>query len=815
MKSSLEPAFSHRRVQVFTALLGSLFVVLVVRLYVLQVLRGEEYQQKSQENFVQERRVAHARGLIFDQAGRVLVDNRPSHDVSVTVAFLPDSAKVLGQLLAPLGLSRPELASIDRQVLDLVETDEVVVVADDLSVDECAAVEERRVRFDVRGADVEIEAVPCRVLVRPREFPSRASIFRRLRELVGLPVADMKLRVDAAMQRASGLGRFKPTVLLEDVGYVVYARIEQSISLGELPGVDVIDTQTRRYRNNGRAAHLLGYLNEISPDELKRQEENILAGTMKDDAPRYALGDLIGRRGVEGSYERVLRGKDGIDRVVVDAKGRAKGSSWAEQLLGDGRLTPPTPGHSLVLSIDDDLQATAENAFNGIAGSVIAMEVDTGYVLALASFPTFDPNIVAGPWAREIKRALDLDKNRPWTNKAIQEHYAPGSTFKAITAAAGLRDREITETSTRSCPGYFRLGRNSWRCFNRDGHGPIALVRALQFSCDSYFYSLGYDLGPDRLSATGRLFSFGSRTGIDIGGESPGIMPDKPYYVRRFGAYTPGLVVNNAIGQGDVTVTPLQLAVAYAAIANGGKVMKPQVVRQVLDAQGSVVEEHAPVQVADVGLPAHDLGLLKEALAHVTDPGGTASGLLRRTDRYAEMSTWLRESGVTIVGKTGTAQVVQLSKKVRHVRAEDMPYEQRDHAWFVGFAPYDAPEIVVVTMTEHGGFGGSTSGPVTGEVLRTWFTKVRGRGRYAALPPIEARRKTVSTKAADETSEESAPVSHDPEHDDGDVEPTDAAATGLLPSAPLFPTTPDVPATPLPSSPSAPSNTSTADEAAR
>jgi penicillin-binding protein 2 len=787
MKSSLEPAFSPRRVQVFTALLGVLFAGLIVRLYVLQVLRGDEYQQKSQDNFVQERRVAHARGLVFDQAGRVLVDNRPSHDVTVTVAFLPDSARVLGQLLAPLGLARDELAAIDREVLALVETDDVVVVADELGPEDCAAVEERRARFDIRGADVEIEARPCRVLVQPREFPSRASVFRRLRALVGLPIADMKMRVDAALLRASGLGRFKPTTLLEDVGYVVYARIEQAISLGELPGVDVVDTQTRRYRNNGRAAHLLGYLNEISPEELRRQEDGIAAGTLKDDAPRYSMGDLIGRRGVEGSYERMLRGKDGIDRVVVDAKGRDKGARWAEQLLGDARLTPPVPGHSLVLAMDDDLQATAEAAFNGVAGSVIAMEVDTGYILALASFPTFDPNVVAGPWARDIKRALDLDRNRPWTNKALQEHYAPGSTFKAITAAAGLREREITETSSRSCPGYFRLGRNTWRCFNREGHGPIALVRALQFSCDSYFYSLGYDLGPDRLAATARLFSFGSRTGIDIGGESPGIMPDRAYYVRRFGAYTPGLVVNNAIGQGDVTVTPLQLAVAYAAIANGGKVMKPQVVRQVVDAQGNVVQDHAPVQLADLGVPTHDLDLLKESLAHVTDPGGTASGLLRRTDRYAEMSAWLRESGLTIVGKTGTAQVVQLSKKVKHVRAEDVAYEQRDHAWFVGFAPYDAPEIVVVTMTEHGGFGGSTSGPVTAEVLRTWFTKVRRTGRYADLPALPPPQRRGKVQEDTTTTEESAPVSHEPEDDPEHArehDDADRTADGAMPAAP-------------------------------
>ncbi|MDP2341591.1 MAG: penicillin-binding protein 2 [Deltaproteobacteria bacterium] len=766
MKSSLEPAFTEKRVNVFTALLGLFFIGLIVRLYVLQVVKGEEYQQKSQDNFVQERRIAHARGLIVDQAGRVLVDNRPSHDVTVTVAFLPDSTRTLGQLLFPLQLTKPEISERDKEILAAVESADEIVVADDVDGDACDEIEERRARYDVRGVVLEpLADGGCRVVVTARDFPSRAGVFRRLRDVTGLAPADMKARVDSAMQKAAGLGKFRPSVLLEDVGYVVYARIAAAASLGELPGIDVVDTQKRRYRNLSRAAHVLGYLNEISPEELKKHDEQAVGGTLKDDAPRYVLGDLLGRKGLESSYESVLRGKDGVERVVVDAKGRTKGKRWAEQLLGDQRITPPVAGSALVLSLDDEMQAAAEDAFQGVAGSVIAMEVDTGYILAMASFPAYDPNLVTGPWSKEIKRSLDLDKARPWTNKAIQDHYSPGSTFKAITASAGLRHKLITETSSRPCPGFFRLGSTMWRCYSRGGHGSIALVRALQYSCDSYFYSLGYDLGPDRLAETGRLFSFGSRTGIDIYGESPGIMPDKAYFVRRNGAYTPGNVVNISIGQGELTVTPLQLAVSYAALANGGKVMKPQLVREVRDAMGATVHAHEPVQVADINLDEHNLALMKEALAHVTDPGGTASGLMWKRDKFADMSKWLRESGVTIVGKTGTAQVVKLSKLVAHVKAEDMPYEQRDNAWFVGFAPLDKPEIVVVTMTEHGGFGGSASGPVTAEVLRTWFTKVRGKGRYSDLPALPPPKKIVTwvPKKVEEPTEESAHVPHDPE----------------------------------------------------
>lgn len=763
MKNSLEPAFDMRRVVVFTALISCFFLVLIGRLYVLQVREGASYLQKSEENFVQERRLAHTRGLILDQTGKVLVDNRPSHDIMLTAAFLPDSARALRQLLHPLGLARQELRDFDQLILDAVDEQLTVRLTSLDDVDDCEEIEERQRRYEIRGVQIAPRPDGCDVLVDAAVFPSRASVFKRLQRLLELPDDEMKQRTELAMQKSSGLARFKPRLFIEDIDYLAYARVEQAISLGDLPGIDVAETQKRRYREGAHAAHILGYLNEISPEELKKQAAAIEADELPEDASRYVLGDLVGRKGVELAYESTLRGRDGVERVVVDAKGRTKGKGWAETLLGEGRIDPPQAGHSVVLAIDDDMQRMAEEAFNGQAGSVVALEVDTGYVLAMASFPDYDPNIISGPRARQLKRQMDLDTNRPWTNKAIQDHYAPGSTFKAITAAAGLRNNLITETSTRMCPGYFRLGRATWRCYNRGGHGAIALIKALQYSCDTYFYSLGYDLGPDRHADTARLFSFGSRTGIDIGGESPGIMPDRAYYERRFGAYTPGLVVNNAIGQGDVTVTPLQLAVAYATIANGGKVMKPQMVREVLDAEGNVVEEHPPVQMADIGIAPEQMALLSEALSHVTEAGGTASGLYWRRDRYADMSAWLRDTGITIVGKTGTAQVVRLSKSVAHVRAEDMPYEQRDHAWFVGFAPKEHPEVVVVTMTEHGGFGGSTSGPVTAEVLRSWFTSVRGKGRYADLPEIVYEKKVFAPRTQKTDAVETDHVDHAPE----------------------------------------------------
>lgn len=777
MKKAFEPAFDARRVAVATILIGVFFFGLIVRLYVLQIVKGEEYVAKGQSNFVQERRIAHARGIVTDQAGRVLVDNRPSHDVYMTVAFLPDSTRTLTKLLAPAKPSKAEIAEIDKLVLSKIdEPHDLMTLKDGLDVVSCGEIEAYADKEELRGVLVEnsIDGT-CSVTAHARDFPSRAAVFRRARELVGLSAEEMKERVDSALNKSRGLGKFKPTLLLEDIGFDAYARLEAAASLGDLPGIEVVDSQKRRYRHKTLASHVLGYMNEINPKEMEQKK---LEG--------YFLGDMAGRRGIEASHEVELRGKDGIEPVVVDAKGRNKGQRFAEELLGPDRISAPIAGQSLVLSIDEDMQRAAEDSFQGLAGSVVAMEVNTGFILAMASFPAYDPNQVTGPWSKEYSKLLTADPLRPWNNKAIQEHYAPGSTFKAITAAAGLRNKLIDEDSKRACPGFFRLGRSTWRCYNRGGHGPIALVRALQYSCDSYFYSLGFDLGPDRLAEGARLFGFGSRTGLDLDRETPGIMPDRAYYVRRFGAYTPGLVVNNSIGQGDVTVTSLQLAVAYAAIANGGTVYKPQLVREVRDADGGTVALHDPIVAAEVGLDKNTLALIKEALAHVTDPGGTASGLMWKKDKFAEMSQWLRESGVTIVGKTGTAQVVKLRKDVAHLEVKDTDYLQRDHAWFVGFAPYDNPEVVVVTMTEHGGFGGSTSGPVTAEVLHSYFTKVRGNGRYANAAPLPPPKRTYAPpkKKEDEPSEEpTPPTAIEPETDlkaPPDAEP-------VMPAQPLPP----------------------------
>ena len=699
--------------------------IIVMRLFYLQVVRGEVYQGRSESNFIQERPISHSRGMIFDQAGMPLVDNRPAHDLYVTYAMLPDTTKTLKQLAPWLKLEKIDIKKVSEKIALAAQKKEKkqFEIATQLSRADCHSLESLIERDQIPGLLLVYshrEQKSCSAVVDPLLFPSRRGAYKQLQELIGLSDDELQNYVVLAEKKANGLGQFKPILFLSDIGSDAYARIEAAISIGAISGVAIFDSIKRRYIHGKRAAHALGYLNEISSEELKKKKAD------------YRPGQRIGRKGLELIYEEVLRGKDGVERYVVDARGRRYKNAWEEVLLGENRIEPPTAGRSLILSIDDELQQVAERSFAGKAGSVVALEVGTGYVLALASFPAYDPNEIIARNNRKILQDLTKDPLKPWLNKAIQEHYAPGSTFKAITAVAGFENNLLDPKAKHYCSGTFHLGNASWRCFKREGHGPIDLVEALKTSCDVYFYNLGYLLGPDRLASTARLFGLGRKTGIELDMEIPGIIPDKAYYKKRLGYYTPGLVVNTGIGQGDVTVTPLQLAVAYDALINGGTIYQPQLVRAIVDVDGEHVFEKVPIPIARLKEDENDLRLVKEGLSYVMKPGGTAQGLMWRGD-MPELSKWLRESGVIIGGKTGTAQVVRLSKSIKHVEPGQVSYLQRDHAWFVGFAPADNPEIVVVAMTEHGGFGGTTSAPVVAEVIKTWYEKVRGRGRYTHL----------------------------------------------------------------------------------
>ena len=375
-----------------------------------------------------------------------------------------------------------------------------------------------------------------------------------------------------------------------------------------------------------------------------------------------------------------------------------------------------------MLSLDLDLQRVAEASFLSEdpeqpkkMGALVALDPRNGDVLALVSSPSYDANAFAGGIDRSTWNALNLDVWRPLQNRAIAGVYPPGSTYKAIVAAAGLAEGVIDATTVVTCPGHFRLGRRVYRCWKRGGHGPVDLARAIAESCDVYFYELGKTLGVETLARYAKRFGFGSATGIDVRGEVPGLVPTPEWKLRARGEpWVGGETISLAIGQGANLTTPIQLAVAYAAIANGGRLVQPRVVLRRETWDGVVIEETQPIFRAENIIAQPILEMVKSALTRVVmDPRGTG----RRA----------RVPGIIVAGKSGTTQVVSLDL-VEGLEPEEIPLRYRDHALFVAFAPVESPEIVVVAIVEHaGGGGGAVAAPMVQKVLAKYFQKTEGR----------------------------------------------------------------------------------------
>jgi len=595
----------------------AVFLVLLGRLYQLQILRGDEYKEKADENFVKELRVPADRGQVLDRRGRVLVDSRPSFDVTLGPAYCGKQCQeVLARLSALLALSPEEVE---------------------------------------RG--------------------------QRL------------------LAAARGLDRFKPFTLKVDVKREELDVLEANAM--DLPGVDVQPVPHRNYRQGPLGGHLIGYMNEVGADELKRLNEEL----QRSSSPQgqYQLGDYVGRRGLERRFERELRGVDGKKMVAVDAKGREK---EGDLIAEENRLVPARPGNNLVLSLDWRLQELAERTFPGTAGAVLMMDLKTGFLLVLVDRPAPDPNKMSGRiTAAELAQIHD-DPLQPELFRAIQQHYHPGSTFKAITAIAALEEGLYRPGTVVQCPGHFSMGSARWRCDKDSGHGAVDFTHALGASCDVFFYQAGAQLGADLIAKWGRIMGLGAPTGFDVAGEVPGVIPDVAWHDARVpGGYQRGMAVNLAIGQGDVNVTPMQQLVLYGALATG-ILWKPQVVLRVEGADGRVLQESAPQERGRVGLkPSTRETVLKGLLAAVNEPYGT--GYLQR----------LQE--MTVAGKTGTAQVVKMG--ATRLRADQVGYFQRDHAWFAAFGPAEDPQVVVVVLNEHSGFGASNAAPTAKALLKAWF----------------------------------------------------------------------------------------------
>jgi penicillin-binding protein 2 len=518
-------------------------------------------------------------------------------------------------------------------------------------------------------------------------------VLPRLAELLSWDEAQ-RLKVDAAVKASRRSGPFQAVPVKIDLERDEYDRLNARRDL--LDGVDVVPVPHRNYRAGSVLSHVLGYMNEITPEELER---------LNSDGARYALGDYVGRRGLERYYEAKLRGMDGVRREVVNARGRTL--EELSGMLGVDAVTPPTPGANLVLSLDMRLQEEAERAFPGVAGGVVAIDVKTGFIRALVSRPGFDPNLLTGRITPAQLAALTRDPMQPLINRVAAEHYPPGSIFKVVTALAAYKSGTFSPGTVVNCPGGYKLGSRVWRCHLDRGHGPRNGIQAMQSSCDVWFYKVADTLGLDAIAEMGRALGLGQPTGVGVMAEVPGIMPSTEYHDRVTpGGYFKGLALNSSIGQGDDNVTVMQMALLYAAIANGGALLKPQLVERLEDPDGQLLERFEPQVVRQVSVPeAHWRAVIEGMVATVNQAGGTAY-----TSRLKD---------IQVAGKTGTAQVARIGAVRRKI--QQMDFFTRHHAWFAGFAPADAPEIAVVVLNEHGGSGGTDAAPTGMALIQKYF----------------------------------------------------------------------------------------------
>jgi penicillin-binding protein 2 len=561
------------------------FLIILVRLWQLQVLQGDELRSLSEANRLRVIGVPAPRGIIFDRNGIPLVKNTPYFCASII----------------------------------------------------------------------------------PGEF-NKDSI-PSLSKVLNIPEDELIKKIER-----EGQSPFIPVRLKEGLSFNEVAFLEARRS--DFPGLITEIEISRRYIYGSTGAHLIGYLGKLSPSQAKNPDFR--------DVPANAF---IGQWGVEKFFDKTLRGTAGQRVLEVDALGREI------RLLQE---KSPIKGADLVLSMDIALQREAERAFDGKAGSLVALKPNTGEILGLVSSPSFDPNNFAKGISYDDWLSLSEDKKLPMLNRAIQSQYPPGSIFKIIMAIAGLEERVINDSTSVDCRGGISYGRWHFGCWNKTGHGLISLRRALVESCDVYFYEVGKRLGIDRIYTYASMFGLGKATGISFVTEKKGLIPNSRWKAQTKKApWFLGDTFVNSIGQGYVSATPVQLAVMISAVVNGGNVFIP-----------TLLKDAPPVLSGKAGIKPETLEKVKTYLVGVVnEPSGTG---------------WTAKSTVTTIGgKTGTAQVVGLKKGSKY-----LPEQYRDHAWFVAFAPIENPEIALSVLVEHGGHGGSAAAPIAKKAIEAYLLPV-------------------------------------------------------------------------------------------
>jgi penicillin-binding protein 2 len=497
-----------------------------------------------------------------------------------------------------------------------------------------------------------------------------------------------KEQLDATLAHYALAPKYQPIPLKQDITPDEVEFIEAHRD--ELPELETIDEQRRLYPRNGFAANLIGYVGEVSDDML--------------NDPRYAYyepGDVVGKSGVEQTYDQLLRGQDGSQDIIVDSHGREVG------ILG---REPAVPGQGLKLTIDLDLQRAAEAAMGDRNGAIIAIDPHTGAVLALVSRPAFDPNDFSVRVSRDEWNKLITDPRHPLMDKAIQAQLAPGSTFKIIMSLAGLEDNVAQELKVVCNGGAVFYGR-FFACDKR--HGPVDILHAIPFSCDTYYYTLAERLGIEKIAYWAHKVGIGQKTGIDLPGEATGIMPSEEWKMKNFHEkWYAGEVISVGIGQGAVAVTPIQLVRAIAGIASGGVLKRPHVVEPdqlPADYRQAIYDSYPGSGDATIPISPGVWETITDGMALTTTKCAGCTAAASHLDN------------IDFAGKTGTAQVVNHSAGMKSLGTG----AERANAWFVGIAPRRNPDIAVVVLVEHGGWGAEASAPLAARVIESFVDKQR------------------------------------------------------------------------------------------
>ena len=545
--------------------------------------------------------------------------------------------------------------------------------------------------------------------VTPSQVGDVDRLLSELRPILRLQERDW-LQIKDKITGARGMHRHRPIRIARDINRQQVVRVESLRAQSD--GISVKTIYQRSYPFKAQGAHLLGYLGKMTRRELK-----------EDQLGRPAQA-MIGRFGLERVFDLPLSGRDGLERFVVNAQGARLDTSWSRRAMSNlDERRPPTAGAEVHLTIDSRVQTILVKALRRHqSGSAIVMNPWSGEVLGLVSKPSFDPNQWSGRLTKKVKDEIDANPYHPMLDKSVQAYF-PGSVYKIVSAFAALEQGLLTKSSAVESPGAYEFGGRVFHCHKRSGHGRIDLSHALAASADVYFYKIGETLGIDLLAEYGRRFGFGAKTGLGLNGESGGNVPTKAYHDEKTkGGFQHGLALSTAVGQGDVKASILQVARAYAAVANGGRLVWPRVTQKVVHADGAIEFPLSPLEAPEIGGdPAH-LTAIHEGLVR-------AVGDLK-------IGTAFRAAvpGISVAGKTGTAQIRELRRGFH--RQAVAHFRDRDHAWFAGYAPAEDPQLVVVVLLDHGGSGGKQAAPVAGEILREYHRKIESLAPRPAPEPV-------------------------------------------------------------------------------